>query len=108
MIPIGDDNPTLRTPVMTYVLLALMVGTWVVVEKGGTDPTLLAFRVCDFGMVPGILYTPFVSRIAPRKPFLSICRLDTSSIADWIVASSFAEGLMVFTTGTSGIVLSPP
>jgi membrane associated rhomboid family serine protease len=55
VIPIGDDNPTLRTPVMTYVLLALMVGTWIVVEKGGTDPTLLAFRVCDFGMVPGEL-----------------------------------------------------
>ena len=55
MIPIGDDNPTLRTPVMTYVLLALMVGTWVWFERAGTQPVVLAMRVCDFGMVPGEL-----------------------------------------------------
>ena len=55
MIPIGDDNPTLRTPVMTYVLLALMVGVWVWFEGAGTNPLLLAARVCDLGMVPGEL-----------------------------------------------------
>ena len=55
MIPIGDDNPTLRTPVMTYLLLALMVATWVWFERAGTQPVVLAMRVCDFGMVPGEL-----------------------------------------------------
>lgn len=55
MIPIGDDNPTLRTPVMTYALLALIVGAWVWFEQAGTQGAVLAARVCDFGMVPGEL-----------------------------------------------------
>ncbi|MFL5581131.1 MAG: rhomboid family intramembrane serine protease [Gemmatimonadaceae bacterium] len=53
MFPIGDDNPTLRTPVMTYAILALMVGTWLVVQGAGLNPTTLATSVCNYGMVPG-------------------------------------------------------
>lgn len=53
MFPIGDDNPTLRTPVMTYAILALMVGTWMVVQGAGLNPTTLATSVCNYGMVPG-------------------------------------------------------
>jgi membrane associated rhomboid family serine protease len=53
MFPIGDDNPTLRTPVMTYAILALMVGTWIVVQGAGLNPTTLATSVCNYGMVPG-------------------------------------------------------
>ena len=53
MFPIGDDNPTLRTPVMTYALLAAIVGTWLLVQGAGLDPTMLATSVCNYGMVPG-------------------------------------------------------
>ena len=55
MIPIADENPTLRTPVMTYVLLLLLVGTWVLFQGAGLDVNTLAASVCNFGMVPGEL-----------------------------------------------------
>lgn len=53
MIPITDDNPTLRTPLMTYVLLATIFGAWVLVQGAGLDMTALAVSVCNLGLVPG-------------------------------------------------------
>lgn len=55
MIPLGDENPTLRTPVMTWALLAAMFAVWLFVEGAGFDSTQLAKAVCNFGMVPGEL-----------------------------------------------------
>jgi len=55
MIPISDENPTLRTPVMTYLLLAMLLAVWVLVQRAGTNPAQLAATVCDLGMVPGEL-----------------------------------------------------
>jgi len=55
MIPISDENPTLRTPVATYLLLAAVFAVWLLVQGGGTSPVRLAATVCDLGMVPGEL-----------------------------------------------------
>ena len=55
MIPLSDENPTLRRPVMTWALLAAMFAVWVVVEGAGFDPVRLATAICDYGMVPGEL-----------------------------------------------------
>lgn len=52
-VPIGDDNPTLRTPVMTYLLLAVLFGVWIYVQGAGLDGFELARTVCNYGMVPG-------------------------------------------------------
>jgi membrane associated rhomboid family serine protease len=55
MFPIRDDNPTLRTPVVTYGLIALNVAAWVLVEGMGTEPRLIQ-SVCELGMIPGELF----------------------------------------------------
>jgi membrane associated rhomboid family serine protease len=55
MIPISDDNPTLRTPVMTYLLLGLIGFVWVFVQRAGLDAVALARSVCAWGMMPGEL-----------------------------------------------------
>jgi len=55
MIPLADENPTLRAPVMTYSLLALIFGTWILGQSAGFDLRRLAISVCDYGMVPGEL-----------------------------------------------------
>jgi membrane associated rhomboid family serine protease len=60
MIPIGDDNPTYRIPIMTYLLIAANVAVWVGVEHAGLDGRVLAARVCDLGLVPGE-----ITRLAP-------------------------------------------
>ena len=53
MIPISDDNPTLRTPIVTIALLIALGAVWILVQGAGFDPQALAASVCNWGMVPG-------------------------------------------------------
>lgn len=53
MFPIGDDNPTLRTPWVTYVLVGITTATWLFFQSAGFDLARMAYSVCDFGLVPG-------------------------------------------------------
>jgi membrane associated rhomboid family serine protease len=57
MIPISDENPTLRTPIMTWLILGVMFAVWFVVQGGGLpgSDVQLAKSVCNLGMVPGEL-----------------------------------------------------
>ncbi|MEZ4457996.1 MAG: rhomboid family intramembrane serine protease [Gemmatimonadales bacterium] len=54
MFPYRDDNPTLRTPYITFVLIGLNVAVWLLVQGMGTDPRLSA-SVCELGLIPGEL-----------------------------------------------------
>lgn len=54
MFPISDENPTLRTPVMTIGILVVTWAVWLLVQGGGS-PLPLATSVCNLGMVPGEL-----------------------------------------------------
>ncbi len=60
MIPLSDDNPTLRTPVITYLLLAAIAAVWVWIQGAGLSEVALAASVCNLGLVPGEL-----TRLAP-------------------------------------------
>ncbi|HVZ37540.1 MAG TPA: rhomboid family intramembrane serine protease [Polyangiaceae bacterium] len=53
MIPLSDDNPTLRTPVVTILLLIIMGAVWIFVQGAGLDDRALAASVCDLGLVAG-------------------------------------------------------
>lgn len=55
MIPLSDDNPTVRVPVATIFLLVAIFAVWVLVQGAGLDEGLLAASVCNLGMVPGEL-----------------------------------------------------
>src|SRR5262245_25769037 len=54
MFPYRDENQTQRTPVVTFLLIALNVLTWLLVEGAGA-PLALARAVCDLGLIPGEL-----------------------------------------------------
>jgi membrane associated rhomboid family serine protease len=80
MIPLGDDTPTIRTPVMTYLLIGLNVAVWLTVQGGGFDPNTLAKTVCDLGMVPGELtHMAALGTSVPLGPGLS-CVVDNDPI----------------------------
>ncbi len=55
MIPLSDELPTVRTPWMTYTLLAAMLIVWIFVQGAGFDQQTLVASVCNLGMVPGEL-----------------------------------------------------
>ena len=67
MIPISDDNPTLRTPVTTFALLAAIVAVWVLWQAGGGDAAVLGATICNLGLVPGE-----VTRLAPLGAWVPI------------------------------------
>ncbi|HEY8164127.1 MAG TPA: rhomboid family intramembrane serine protease [Gemmatimonadaceae bacterium] len=53
MIPLSDEHPTLRTPVMTYLILGALIATWIIVQGAGFNEFRLAASVCNLGLVPG-------------------------------------------------------
>jgi membrane associated rhomboid family serine protease len=53
LIPLSDDNPTLRRPLVTAALLLLIGATWLLVQGAGFNPQTLAASVCNFGLVAG-------------------------------------------------------
>jgi len=54
MFPYKDDNPTLRTPIATFVLIGLNFAVWILIQGIGTEPILSA-SVCRLGLIPGEL-----------------------------------------------------
>lgn len=93
MFPLSDENPTVRTPVMTYVLIAVIVGVWFFVQKAGLDQQALAASICNLGMVPGE-----ISRQAPLGTAVPLgpgmaCVVDNEAINIWTpITSMFLHG----------------
>ena len=54
MFPYKDENPTLRTPVVTIVMIGLNVAAWVVIQGAGSPPSLVR-SICELGLIPGEL-----------------------------------------------------
>jgi len=82
MIPISDDNPTLRTPIMTWLLLGAMFAVWLVVQGGGLPGTdyQLVKSLCNYGMVPGeITHLAPIGLSVPLAPGLA-CAVDRDPI----------------------------
>lgn len=55
MIPISDENPTLRFPLVSVALLVAIGSVWVFVQGAGFDTYALIASVCNLGLVPGEL-----------------------------------------------------
>jgi membrane associated rhomboid family serine protease len=53
VIPIRDENPTQRRPVVTWAILIALGVVWVLIQGAGMNPLALAQSVCDLGLVPG-------------------------------------------------------
>jgi membrane associated rhomboid family serine protease len=80
VIPISDENPTLHTPIMTWLILGAMFAVWLVVQGGGVDPQRLATSVCNLGMLPGELtHRAPVGQWVPLGPGL-YCVVDREPI----------------------------
>lgn len=93
MIPLSDENPTLRTPVMTWILLGTMFAVWFAVQGGGLDQLALIKSICNYGMVPGEL-----THRAPLGSGIPIadgiaCIIDSEPINKWTpLISMFLHG----------------
>jgi membrane associated rhomboid family serine protease len=91
MFPIRDDNPHVLTPYATYVMIALNVMAWVLLQGLGTEP-MLSSSVCRLGLIPGELLqtVPAGTRfqVGPR----SVCVLQDTSSWYTVITSMFLHG----------------
>lgn len=102
MFPISDDNPTLRTPVMTIGVLVVTWAVWFLVQGGGS-PLPLAISVCDLGFVPGE-----VSRMAPLGLGVPLGRVNGQALACVVDAQPvnwLTPVLSIFLHGSWGHIL---
>lgn len=93
MFPIGDENPTLRAPIVTYSLLAALLAVWIVVQGAGFDARALAASVCNLGLVPGEITREAAEGTAvPIGPRM-LCVVDREAI-NWLtpLTSMFLHG----------------
>ena len=101
MIPISDENPTLRTPVMTLAILAVTWAVWIIGQgalegllySAARDGQSLAASVCNWGMVPGELtHRAPLGFAIPIGPGMS-CVIDNEA-RNWLtpITSIFLHG----------------
>jgi membrane associated rhomboid family serine protease len=92
MIPLSDENPTLHTPWMTWLIIAVTVSVWLLVQGAG-NPEAVAASVCNLGLVPGELtHRAPVGMALPIAPGLA-CVIDDEPI-NWLtpLVSIFLHG----------------
>jgi membrane associated rhomboid family serine protease len=80
VIPLSDEHRTIRTPVMTYAIIALNVISWLYFQGAGFNEPVLAASVCNFGMVPGEI--THLARLGTAVPLGNgmACVVDNESI----------------------------
>jgi membrane associated rhomboid family serine protease len=98
MIPLSDENPTLHTPWMTWLIIGTTVAVWMVVQKAGSG-TALPYSVCNLGLVPGELtHRVAVGTAVPLGDGLS-CVVDREPI------NKFTPLISIFLHGSWGHLL---
>jgi membrane associated rhomboid family serine protease len=91
VIPYRDENETVRTPVVTFALIALNALVWFLVEGAGADEAVAA-AVCNFGLIPGELTLGAAPGTAtPLGPGLA-CVVDPGRAPEHILSSMFLHG----------------
>ncbi len=94
MIPVSDDNPTVRVPVATILLLVAMLSSWLIIQGGGFDFTTLAMSVCNLGLVPAEL-----TGAAPLGTSIPLTR-DLSCVVDAEVTNWLTPVFSMFLHGS--------
>ena len=91
MIPYHDENQTERTPVVTLLLIAGSVFSWLFIQGAGTTVPL-ARSVCELGLIPGEL----TASLAPGTPFPMgeglVCLTDPGLQVSNVFTSMFLHG----------------
>lgn len=89
-IPIYDENPRRRTPVVTLALIGITLIVWFVVQGAGA-PLPLARSICDLGMIPGELTGRAVGEGVPLGHGM-VCVVDAQPAWHTLLTSMFLHG----------------
>ena len=91
MLPIRDENPSLRTPVATYTLIALNVAVWVLVEGMGSEPALTS-SICSLGLIPANFLASIAGQAFGPLPAEPVCPVGVAANPIAPLTSMFLHG----------------
>jgi membrane associated rhomboid family serine protease len=99
MIPLSDENPTVRTPWVTIGILVATFAAWVFVQGAGLSERDLVFSICNLGLVPGEISgrVPLGTSVPISEEWA--CAVDNNAI-NWLTPI-----LSVFLHGSWGHIL---
>src|SRR5262245_12645733 len=86
-LPIHDDNPRRRTPVVTILLIGASLLAWFFVEGTG-DTVPLAKSLCELGMTPGNLTGRAIGEAVPLGNGM-VCIVDAQPAWHTVLTSMF-------------------
>jgi membrane associated rhomboid family serine protease len=91
VFPYRDENETIRTPYATFVLIALNLGAWLLIQGAGFS-VALPRSICDLGLIPGelTLGVPPGTRFPMGEGL--VCLTDPGRQIDHIFTSMFLHG----------------
>lgn len=88
MFPVRDENPQIRVPFVTFVLIGLNAAAWFFLQGLGTEPAL-SWSVCRLGLIPGdLLGTIDGVRVAQDLP----CPIEGNATWLTVLTSMFMHG----------------
>jgi membrane associated rhomboid family serine protease len=91
VFPIRDENPTVHTSVLTFVLIAANVAVWIILQGLGSEPAL-AKSICRFGAIPGELLGTVEAGTRIRLGPGFACVLDGNPNWLTVISSMFMHG----------------
>jgi membrane associated rhomboid family serine protease len=91
MIPFRDENPTLRLPLATYLLIGANIFVWAVVQGfGATQP--LAQSLCLYALIPGDLLNTVATGTQFPVSGGWACQISGDSKVSSLFSSMFMHG----------------
>jgi membrane associated rhomboid family serine protease len=91
VFPYRDENETVRTPIVTFALIAANVAVWLLWQGAGSSEALAA-SVCNYGLIPGEL----TGRAAVGDGFAMgegmTCLVDPGHAPQHVLTSMFLHG----------------
>lgn len=91
MFPIRDENPVIRTPIVTFTIIALNILVWAGMQGFG-DPMTLLQSFCDWALIPGELFGNIPEGTAVSLAPNVECVLENRSPWLTIFSSMFMHG----------------
>jgi membrane associated rhomboid family serine protease len=91
VIPYRDENETVRTPVVTFLLIGINALVWFLVQGAGLSDALLA-SVCDYGLIPGELTLMAKPGTGQQMTDQLVCLVDQGRAPEHIFTSMFLHG----------------
>ena len=91
LFPLRDENPLVRPPVATFILIGINILCWALLQGFGTAAAL-GSSVCNFGLIPGDLLGNIPVGTGFPQETAGFCPVDGNGSYLTVLSSMFMHG----------------